>query len=495
MSKLYFEKALGIDFREESVSLAVLGVQWKTPEIVATHHFRLAKPLATGDAESEQFVIDEIKRFLEQSEFSSGRVAVSLPRNKAGFHFFELPAPELEMVGAMVGFELERHLCAAPENFYYTYHAVRSSGTHHRLTLETVRKETLDYYLNLLSRLPLKPQTMDGSTFANLAILFSAGYQARGFEALVDAGQEGFEVTLIDAQNPIYTQKTEVKSTAVKNAYPLAPDDLPAEEIERLGKEYAQEIIAGILETLGACDQMGGDGEIRQIHLFHGGPFADVLVRTIGEETGVAVRRVSLSCPTAPGMKTPFDPGFTVTACGLALRELKPSPIETNLLPQALRPKKKRTNLKTSIVLAGIAAILAIGAVTSHSFFKARRLETLEKELKEIQVKAAPLEKIDREQEEVKLYVDLLAGIQSKNPRKLPLLEQLTQILPPHTWVTEIIFAKNEIKVKGVSAKASDLVPILEQSPYFKSTQFNGSIVNSPEGERFALQTVPEAQP
>ena len=47
MRTIYFEKSLGIDIRENSVCLALLGKTWRSTEVLACHFFEI-EPLSEG---------------------------------------------------------------------------------------------------------------------------------------------------------------------------------------------------------------------------------------------------------------------------------------------------------------------------------------------------------------------------------------------------------------------------------------------------------------
>ena len=81
-----------------------------------------------------------------------------------------------------------------------------------------------------------------------------------------------------------------------------------------------------------------------------------------------------------------------------------------------------------------------------------------------------------------------LDTIDEREPLKLPVIQELTRILPQDTWLTDMSMIKNKIEIKGFSASAAKLIPIIENSPFFKDTAFNGSIVRQKEGDKFTIR-------
>ena len=176
-----------------------------------------------------------------------------------------------------------------------------------------------------------------------------------------------------------------------------------------------------------------------------------------------------------------------LTSLGLGLRELKKQTIETNLLPQELRPKRNRTNIKVTLTLAVTVVILLAGWFVNKVIYTNKTLSTLEKQLNEIKGQVSSLKKIDLEYESLKQYVDILSTISKQYPDKLPVLEELSHSLPKDTWLTHLKIKQKKIEIKGYTPVASKLIPILEQSKSFQDTGFVGTIVSESAGEKFTI--------
>jgi hypothetical protein len=100
-----------------------------------------------------------------------------------------------------------------------------------------------------------------------------------------------------------------------------------------------------------------------------------------------------------------------------------------------------------------------------------------------------PLEKVDLEYETLQKYTNTLNRIDELNPTKLPLLVELSQIIPKDTWIKKIQFKKKNIELNGISKNASQLIPIVENSSHFRDTHFVGTIITESIGEKFTINT------
>ena len=61
------------------------------------------------------------------------------------------------------------------------------------------------------------------------------------------------------------------------------------------------------------------------------------------------------------------------------------------------------------------------------------------------------------------------------NWQKLQMLQQLTKLLPDGTWLQELNISEDTVDINGYSNHAADLVPPLENSPYFTAGRIHGS--------------------
>jgi len=113
----------------------------------------------------------------------------------------------------------------------------------------------------------------------------------------------------------------------------------------------------------------------------------------------------------------------------------------------------------------------------------------LDEQLDEIKIHMGPLEKVDLEYETLQKYTNALNKIDDLNPTKLPLLVELSKVIPKDTWVKKIRFKKKNIELNGISKNASQLVPIVEKSEKFRDTHFVGTIITESIGEKFTINT------
>jgi len=84
----------------------------------------------------------------------------------------------------------------------------------------------------------------------------------------------------------------------------------------------------------------------------------------------------------------------------------------------------------------------------------------------------------------------LLDRRKQDTPATVIVLEVLSDILPDHTYVTEMRVEGNKLQIIGVTRDAPGLIRLIEQSPHFKRATFFAPTTRSPSdpGERFHIE-------
>jgi general secretion pathway protein L len=77
-----------------------------------------------------------------------------------------------------------------------------------------------------------------------------------------------------------------------------------------------------------------------------------------------------------------------------------------------------------------------------------------------------------------------------ETPASVIVLDALTQVLPDHTYVTELHLAGNKLQIVGITRDAPSLIPLIEQSQHFTRATFYAPTTRSSTdpGERFHIE-------
>ena len=485
MKSVFIEKSLGVDIREESVSLTLVGKKLRTMEVLAGKTIAL-KPLTGKDEKAEKYFLNKVNRFLTDQDTWPESVVVSLPRSYVTFKTFELPAPDLESVRSMVEFELERQFSAGLEDLYFTFQITPKAKNIFHVASATIKKEIANYYLELIQKLNLKTTILDVSTFANVNLAFSQEIESDSpIWALADISPETLDIALIKNDAIEFSRSLSWARPAIKDANSGEISD-PA-QLKNLSKEITGSIVDELQQALSSCRSIEANELVGHIFVTGGGVLVPHITQHLEKETEVSTTALQAPESVSPTLPESFSPSFMLTSLGLSLRELKKQKVETNLLPADIQPKRRKVNIKLTLALAATVVLLLAGWFANRVVYTNKTLATLDGQLNEIKKQATSLEKIDLKYDSLKQYVDILNTIRRQYPDKLPVLGELSRSLPRDTWLTHLKFKQGEIEIKGFSPVASKLIPLLEQSKAFKGTGFVGTIIKESAGEKFTI--------
>lgn len=495
MKPIYFEKSLGLDIREESAAIGFLGRQLRVIDTLEFYSFKMRPLMKNGqnDEGAENFFLDEINQFLENCDSRANDVVLSLPRSHVTLKSFDLPAPDRKSIDSMIEFELERHCSASVEDLYFSFHVHERSEKNFHIVLSAVKKDIAEYYLQLVQKTGLKVSIIDVSMFSNLNLMRSNGGLPERIATVVDLGSSSMDIGIVKDKFVESFRSVPLNDSEFSSAY--FRDDLPLEYYEKNSEKIAEKIIDEIQTCLASCDRIDTEEAVDKIYLFGGGSYAESLTPHLERMSGVSSAAGAVPDRVRQNMDSNFVPSLMGTALGLGLRELQRGWIEVNLLPNHLKPKKRTFNIKTTVVLSVSMVLLFIALLMGEIIHNNLTLTSLETQLEEVKAEVGVLEKIDLDFKLSEQYVSIFKAIDRQSPLKDPILAELGKILPKDTWLSGISISRNKLEIKGWSASASKLIPILEKSAYFRDTAFNGRIVSHKEGEKFTIRSTLRTAP
>jgi general secretion pathway protein L len=137
--------------------------------------------------------------------------------------------------------------------------------------------------------------------------------------------------------------------------------------------------------------------------------------------------------------------------------------------------------MRTNLVALLVAFVVAAGAVLTAAFVVDASLES---------------RRFDLGQQLVKLRAGAGSAQQivERRKRQMPatvmVLESLSDILPDHTYVTELRIETNKVRLTGISRDAVSLVPLIERSGRFTRATFFAPTTRSDAAERFHIEAI-----
>src|SRR5256712_10424709 len=146
----------------------------------------------------------------------------------------------------------------------------------------------------------------------------------------------------------------------------------------------------------------------------------------------------------------------------------------------------------TGGVLAA-TVLLALAALLVPGYRERRSLGRLNAEIARIDPEVRAVERVARELERKRQLLVTLEKIGTGALQPLPVLRELTDVLPSDAWVTYLAFDAKGLELTGQAGAASTLIPLLENSPRLERVEFASPVTRGRDKEQFRIRASWEA--
>jgi len=159
-----------------------------------------------------------------------------------------------------------------------------------------------------------------------------------------------------------------------------------------------------------------------------------------------------------------------------------------DLLPKTMRPRRlTRSQLITAGV--GVATLLVvIAALLVPGYRENRHLARINAEIARVDPDVRAVELVVRELERKRKLLATVDGLERNSLRPLPVLRDLTELLPNDAWLTTVSLDPKGVELTGQAAAASTLIAILENSPRLERVEFSSPVTRGREREQFRIR-------
>ena len=160
-----------------------------------------------------------------------------------------------------------------------------------------------------------------------------------------------------------------------------------------------------------------------------------------------------------------------------------------NLLPDHMRSNRGTLVHWANAALAALAILLITTAIALPLVQKNQLIRSLETDVQAATAAAQASIQLRQEVEKLVEGSGYLVNKKQSEPTIVRLLDEMSGIIPDHTWVNRIDIGGGEISLQGQSAAAAGLIALIEASPSFGAAQFRSPVtqVIRTDQERFHL--------
>lgn len=162
-----------------------------------------------------------------------------------------------------------------------------------------------------------------------------------------------------------------------------------------------------------------------------------------------------------------------------------------NLLPAEQRHSSSRALWIPTAALGAIVLMLA-GALAAFPGYENRKyLQSLEVQIAKLQPLANRAQTLDRATNAARIRAQQLDDFRRRAKSDMDVIEEMTHILPPPTWLTMLEISRTQVVIAGDTDQAAPLLKTIDASPLFtKSSEFIMPPVRTPSGgEMFRIRT------
>jgi len=407
--------------------------------------------------------VEALRAEIEQRRLPVRTIALALPRASVTVKPIELPALGGE-VREMISFELERHLPFPSDDATFDYLLLpdeRNGATPpagRQVVIAAADRRVVEGALRVAEEVKLRPVSLTVAAH-NLPAL--VGRRPRQ-EKVVWIHRAGDTSDLLFLVGGTIALSRNVASTDAATV---------VGEIQR----------SFTLVRWRGCDAVwvSGDGQPE--------------VTSALTERGMTVTEPPYT-PRARGLLaavTETPRGALDLAVAVAAGRLRP----LELLPVALRP---RQITRAQLVTAGFAAatiLLALGALLAPGWRETRRLADLNARITRLETDVRATERVLQDLERNRRLLATIQSLENSSVRPLPLLRELTELLPNDAWLTLLSADTKGVELTGQASAAAALIPLLENSPRLERVEFSSPVTRGRDKEQFRIRASWEGSP
>lgn len=453
LTKVDYLDGLGVAIGSREVSLVHLT---KRALRVSLRHAHTV-PLPESGRERAEAYEQALNQFLRDIEVTPDRVVLCLSRRVACVSRLMVPETARGSLSQVIDYEVERLLPFPREDIYYDYLTYETGGEERRLgvVIFCLPRREVDEHLVILTQAQVRPQMVTLSSAA-LASALAFCRPPSDLPCVLVAPEDGqVEVGFI-----------EKKRLVASHLFPLNQMREQARFSELLAQGVARNL-PGVSAAETAVFAWGTNGSL---------PLAVDAEHDLG---ALVTARFS----QAGGESLPVE---VLPALGAALQAVGEAAVEINLLPPDKRAQREKRLSPLTLTLASLVFLLGIVWAVSVVVQERRLLnlltqqvETLAPEVRQIQA---------QEEEATRLRASLQSLDATARARVIPLLSNLSDVLPTDVYLTSFRYKDGDVELSGVAARpASDLVAMLESSPCLRNVAPKAPFTKTANGETFTL--------
>lgn len=437
---------LGVALRDSAIAL------------VALKGRRVVHALAL---EGEEQPAALLKAELGSRKIPWRKARVGISRSLTIVKTLRLPPAVEGSLARMVAFELERHVPFPAEEACFDF--VRLPGPVNGLSEALVvaaERRTVEGVLRLMDDAGLRPISLTVAAHDLTALV--GRWSRAGRAAWLHRINEEVNLLLLDGPR-----------LRLSRSFPWTDAETLVREIRRSLALLRWETLDGLW--------VSGDGS--------GGLAASPALAAFGPVTPPPFARAAARA--IDDLEEPGS-GLKLLALGVALGPRRPS---LNLLPESLRPRQLKPAQLATIASVAVTVLLGLGVMFARDYKDQRYMARLNQAIRALNPELRAVEQAGAELEKKRRLLATVRAVEEGSLKPLPLLRELTEIIPQEAWLTTLNLDLKGVELSGQAMAASQLIPLLENSPRLERVEFSSPVTRGRDKEQFRIRASWESPP
>lgn len=426
--------------------------------LVALKAGRVVHAFAVAGQEQPAAVL---KAEIESRRVPGRKARAGLSRKLTFVKTLKLPPLVDGSLAQMVGYELERHLPFPAEEARFDVSRLPGppEGPLEALVVAAERR-TVDRALHLLEEAGLRPLSLTVAAHDLLALL---GRRPRT-ERVAWLHRAGEELSLLFLEG---------RQLRLSRSLPWSEPEALAGEIRKSQTLLRWGDLAGLWVSGDESRLLETSAELTALARVTSPPLSPVAQRAVGD-LGEAQQ------------------GLLLLGLAVALGPRRPT---LNLLPAELRPRQLTPGQLVTAASVAVTTLLGLGVIFVQGYQDQGYLERLNRENRRLAPEVRAVERLGAELDKKRRLLATVKALEGSSLKPLPLLRELTEIIPADAWLTTLNLDAKGVELTGQAAAASQLIPLLEQSALLERVEFASPVTRGRDKEQFRIRASWETPP
>jgi Tfp pilus assembly protein PilN len=159
-----------------------------------------------------------------------------------------------------------------------------------------------------------------------------------------------------------------------------------------------------------------------------------------------------------------------------------------DLVPAQMRARTLSLVQAFTAGMAVAAGALGIALLLAHGHAQTRHLERVSAEIRRLDPEVTAVEQLGADVQLRRRLIATLQSIDTGGLRPLPVLKDLTELVPGDAWLQSVSMDRQGLELTGQATTASSLVPLLEASPWLERVEFTAPVTRNQSKEQFRIR-------